>query len=66
MAEQQLMQAIGRMERALSRLEKADFSRQNGTADSELSDRYERLKAATRAALNDIDRLLAVKGHENG
>lgn len=66
MAEQQLMQAIGRIERALSRLERANFSRPNAQPDSELVDRHERLKVAAQATLNDIDRLLAAKGHENG
>jgi hypothetical protein len=66
MAEQQLMQAIGRIERALSRLERADFSGPNAQPDRELIDRHERLKVAAQAALNDIDRLLASKGRENG
>jgi hypothetical protein len=64
--EQQMMQAIGRIERALSQLERADFSRQNAQLDSQLADRHGRLKAAAQAALNDIDRLLAAKGHANG
>jgi hypothetical protein len=66
MAEQQLMQAIGRIERALSRLERVDFSKQNAPLDRELVDRHDRLKTAAQAALDDIDQLLAAKGHENG
>lgn len=66
MTEQQMMQAIGRIERALSRLERADFSRQNTQLDSQLADRHDRLKAAAQAALNDIDQLLSAKGHANG
>jgi hypothetical protein len=66
MAEQQLIEAIGRIERALSRLERSGLSRGNAQPDSDLVDRHNQLKAATRAALNDIDRLLDLKGHENG
>jgi hypothetical protein len=66
MAEQQLMQAIGRIERALSRLERTDFSSNSAVPHSDLVERHERLKAATKAAMNDLDRLLASKGHENG
>jgi hypothetical protein len=66
MAEQQLMQAIGRIERALSRLERVDFSKQNAPLDRELVDRHDRLKTAAQAALDDIDQLLAAKGRENG
>jgi hypothetical protein len=62
MAEQQLMQAIGRIERALSRLEQTDFSAPRAIDDSGLSERHEQLKAATVSALADIDRLLAKEG----
>lgn len=58
MAAQRLIVAIGRIERALSRLEQIPET--TATApDNELTNRHEKLKAETRAAISDIDRILA-------
>jgi hypothetical protein len=62
MAEQQLMQAIGRIERAISKLERANLTDRSATQDSGLSERHEKLKAAAQSALADIDRLLTKEG----
>lgn len=59
MAQQQLIMAIGRIERALSRLEQVPAKSLADQSDSELSARHERLKAETSAAIVDIDRILA-------
>lgn len=58
MAVQRLIVAIGRVERALSRMEQlpAINTLQAGV---ELEKRHEILKTETRAAIADIDRLLA-------
>ena len=61
MAQQQLIMAIGRIERALSRLEQVPMQAPVGDGNSELFARHERLKAETRAAINEIDDLI-VKG----
>lgn len=55
MAQERLILAIGRIERALSRLEMVKVS---GRDDSELLARHEALKSETRAAIRDIDALL--------
>jgi hypothetical protein len=59
MAQQQLIMAIGRIERALSRLEQVPARSPAGQSDAGLTDRHEQLKAETKAALDDIDRILA-------
>lgn len=60
MAQDRLMQAIGRMERALTRIEAIDLSpSENSGHDPALAQRHEQLKAETRAAVSEIDRLLA-------
>ena len=59
MAQQRLIQAIGRIERALSRLEQAPLKTTVSTDDSELIAKHEQLKAETQAAIRDIDRILA-------
>jgi hypothetical protein len=58
LAEQRLIVAIGRIERALSRLEQVPQSLP-AKADEDLSNRHEKLKAETRAAIGEIDRILA-------
>jgi hypothetical protein len=60
MPQDRLMQAIGRMERALSRLENIDLRPlSGGTEPSDLAQRHERLKSETRAAISEIDGLLS-------
>jgi hypothetical protein len=59
MAQQRLIQAIGRIERALSRLEQAPLKTTVSADDSELIAKHEQLKAETQAAIRDIDRILA-------
>jgi hypothetical protein len=58
MATQRLIVAIGRVERALSRLEKLPHSLLT-EPDDELVTRHEKLKAETRAVIGEIDRILA-------
>lgn len=55
MAQEQLILAIGRIERALSRMETAKIS---VGSDAELQARHDALKSETRAAIRDIDALL--------
>ncbi len=59
MAQQRLIQAIGRIERALSRLEQAPLKTTGTADDSRLVAKHEQLKAETQAAIRDIDRILA-------
>jgi len=58
MAAQRLIVAIGRVERALSRLERLPDRPSTG-ADDELMVRHEKLKAETREAIKEIDDILA-------
>lgn len=58
MTAQRLIVAIGRIERALSRLEQLPRPAPTAT-DNGLANRHEKLKAETRAAISDIDRILA-------
>ena len=58
MAGQRLIVAIGRIERALSRLEQLPDPRRPDD-DTDLANRHERLKAETKLAISDIDRILA-------
>lgn len=58
MAEQRLIVAIGRIERALSRLEQLPVPAPS-VGDEDLFQRHEKLKAETRTAIADIDRILA-------
>ena len=58
MAEQRLIVAIGRIERALSRLEQMP-ERAPSDIDNDLARRHEMLKAETHSAIADIDRILA-------
>ncbi len=59
MAQQRLIQAIGRIERALSRLEQAPLKTAGTADDNGLVAKHEQLKAETQAAIRDIDRILA-------
>lgn len=58
MAEQRLIVAIGRIERALSRLEQLPVPAPS-SGDDDLLQRHEKLKSETRTAIADIDRILA-------
>ena len=60
MAQEQLILAIGRIERALSRLETVKVP---ARGDAELQARHETLKSETRAAIRDIDVLLNAGGN---
>ncbi len=59
MAQPQLIMAIGRIERALSRIEQAPRPTVTTGAGSELLAKHERLKSETKAALADLDDLLS-------
>ena len=58
MADERLIFAIGRIERALSRIEKLAIS-PSASDDSGLSKRHEKLKCETLAAIHDMDKILA-------
>jgi hypothetical protein len=61
MAEERFIVAIGRIERALSRLEKMALSSAVGES-SDLSERHKKLKSEALAAIGDIDKILAGAG----
>jgi hypothetical protein len=63
MAEQRLMQAIGRIERSLARLEQVDLSAASSAIDHDLHQRHASLKTAAQSALDEIDKLLARAGN---
>ncbi|MBK6706359.1 MAG: hypothetical protein IPG54_02300 [Sphingomonadales bacterium] len=65
MAQQQMIEAIGRLERAVSRLEQAKLP-QPGAANPDLERRYSALKSATEQAVAEIDRLLTKEGSAHG
>jgi hypothetical protein len=59
MPQDRMMQAIGRIERALMRLETVELSAPKNTAQpSDLQDRHNLLRQETQAAIGDLDRLL--------
>jgi hypothetical protein len=58
MAEERFIVAIGRIERALSRIEQMQLPHK-GAHDAELAVRHERLKTETNAAIKDLDAILA-------
>ena len=58
MAHQQLIIAIGRIERVLSRIEQAPRTNA-GPSDAELLVKHDKLKTETRAAIADLDRLIS-------
>lgn len=57
MVEERFIIAVGRIERALSRIEQMQFP-QSASPDAELSERHQRLKAETQAAIKDLDVIL--------
>ena len=59
MAQPQLIMAIGRIERALSRIEQAPRPTVGAGGDTELLAKHERLKSETRAAIADLDEMLS-------
>lgn len=61
MAQQQMIEAIGRLERAVSRLEQVQIP-EASARDPQLEQRYTALKLATTQAVEEIDRLLAKEG----
>ena len=58
MADERLIVAIGRIERALSRVEKLAAAPAN-IPDADLADRHERLKKETLDAIRGIDQILS-------
>jgi hypothetical protein len=56
--EQRFIVAIGRIERALSRIEKSATTSASA-GDSDLVERHEKLKSETRIAIQDLDKILA-------
>lgn len=58
MADERFIVAIGRIERALSRIEELTASRA-GADDSDLFARHEKLKSETLAAIQGMDKILA-------
>ena len=58
MADERFIVAIGRIERALSRIEKLAIS-PGVTSDSDLAERHERLKSETLGVIQDLDKILA-------
>ncbi|MEQ1549663.1 hypothetical protein [Sphingorhabdus sp.] len=65
MAQQQMIEAIGRLERVVSRLEQAKMP-QTLSTNPELEQRYSALKSATEQAVAEIDRLLAQEDSAHG
>lgn len=59
MAQPQLIMAIGRIERALSRIEQAPRPTVVAGDDTELLAKHERLMSETRTAVADLDQLLS-------
>ena len=58
MADERFIVAIGRIERALSRIEKLAIA-SAVTSGSDLAERHERLKSETLGAIQDLDKILA-------
>ena len=58
MAEERFIVAIGRIERALSRIEKLATTPAAGDA-TDLAERHEKLKSETLSAIQDMDKILA-------
>ncbi len=59
MAQQRLIQAIGRIERALNRLERMPASAAQNGDGGQLASKHDALKAETRAAIRELDAILA-------
>ena len=61
MPQDRMMQAIGRIERALGRLETVDLKSPIQSAESsDLQQRHDRLRQETQAAIGDLDHLLSL------
>jgi hypothetical protein len=59
MPQDRMMQAIGRIERALMRLETVELGASKHAAEpSDLQHRHDRLRRETQAAIGDLDHLL--------
>lgn len=58
MADERFIVAIGRIERALSRIEKATAAPVEH-ASSDIVERHEKLKSEARAAIHEIDKILS-------
>ena len=65
MAQEQLMTAIGRIERAISKLEQVQLPVAS-SSNQDLQLRYDALKSATEQAVAEIDRLISKEGTANG
>jgi len=61
MAKEQLIMNIGRIERALSRIERYDPGAAANISNSGLASRHEKLKTELRDAIVSIDTMLAGK-----
>ena len=61
MPQDRMMQAIGRIERALGRLEMVNLKSPIQSAEpSDLQQRHDRLRQETQAAIGDLDHLLSL------
>ncbi len=61
MPQDRMMQAIGRIERALGRLETVELSSPKQSSEpSDLQQRHHRLRQETQAAIGDLDHLLSL------
>lgn len=58
MSNEQLILTIGRIERALSRIERLDQTKSSPNVDSELFGKHEKLKMEMRDAIEAIDSLV--------
>ena len=58
MIEQRFIVAVGRIERALSRIEKSAIAPASA-GDNDLAERHEKLKSETHMAIRDLDKILA-------
>ena len=58
MEQQQIMTVIGRIDRALSRIEQASTVPQESNGDPKLFARHERLKIEAKNAIAELDKLL--------
>ena len=59
MAQQQLIIPIGRIERALSRIEQVPRPAVSVGNDDQLLARHQQLKSETKAAIADLDQLIS-------
>lgn len=61
MLQDRMMQAIGRIERALGRLEAVELSPSKQSAEgSDLQQRHDQLRQETQVAIGELDHLLAL------